>query len=131
MEEERKPNEGHGSGPFSDEHRIKSDIRMVSRAFRQDWPIPPEVQAQILQRIAAYLDREHPDGARATDRIVLGAAKVVGTFSGLSLQQQSLDLQREKQDNEKGQVQPISELVALAKERAMKRKAEREKKEGK
>jgi len=101
---------------------------MVSRAYRQDWPIPHDVQVKILKRLVAMVDPEHEDGASAPDRTVLGASKVIATFSGLSLQQQALDLQREKQDQDKNEF-TLAELVPLAKERALKRKAEREKKE--
>jgi len=118
---EQEPKKGQGEGALP-----RADLRMVSRAFRQDWPIPHDVQVKILKRLVAMVDPEHEDGASAPDRTVLGASKVIATFSGLSLQQQALDLQREKQDQDKALID-WTELVPAAKERALKRKAEREK----
>jgi len=71
-------------------------MRTIRSAVRQDWPIPPAVQAKILQRLVDYVDRDHEDGATATDRVVIAAARTIAVFAGRSLQQQALDLRREE-----------------------------------
>lgn len=100
-------------------------MRLAERAFRQDWPIPPETQAKILKRIARYLDEEDEEGATARDRIVLGAARVMLMAGKLGLAQQALDLARRRIEGKKADFSP-ADLVQAAEERARKRIAERE-----
>lgn len=71
-------------------------MRLARRAVRQDWPIPPAVQARILQRLVDYVDRDHEDGATAPDRTVIAAARTIASFGSLALRQQALDLRRDE-----------------------------------
>jgi hypothetical protein len=74
----------------------RADLALVRQALRQDWPVPPGVKAQILQRLIDYLDREHEEGATAGDRQVIAAARTLYQFMTLSIDQQKLDLERER-----------------------------------
>ena len=95
----------------------RSDLALVREALRQDWPIPPVVKSQILQRLIDYLDREHEEGATASDRQVVIAAKTVCEFMKLSLEQQRLDLMRDRLEG--GQTAgTLTELVEEAEKRA-------------
>lgn len=73
----------------------RSELALEARALRQDWPVPEETKARILDRILSYLDTTTDEGATAPDRTVLAAARVLAAFCGLSLRQAELDLKRE------------------------------------
>jgi len=99
---------GQGDAPS------RSDLRLEEQAVRNDWPIPPTVKRQILQRLIDYLDRACDEGATAPDRVVIAAARVLAQFGSLSLRQATLDLAREKFHRDNDQ-QPQATLVELAK----------------
>jgi hypothetical protein len=72
----------------------RGDLRDIERALRQDWPIPPRVKNRILQH-AINLTEPGDDG-KAKPRTQLAAMKIVALFMRLNLDQQRLDLIREK-----------------------------------
>ena len=86
---------------------------LVRQALRQDWPIPPDVKSQILQRLIDYLDREHDEGATASDRQVVSAAKTVCEFMKLNVEQAKIDLAREKLAGGDGE-KPLASLLKAA-----------------
>lgn len=74
----------------------RSELMLIRQALRQDWPVPPAVKGQILQRLIDYLDRETDEGATCSDRLVIAAAKTLAAFMRLSLDQQQLDMEARK-----------------------------------
>ena len=70
----------------------RSDLALIRQALRQDWPIPPNVKAGILQRLIDYLDRETDEGATCSDRQVIMAARTLVEFCKLGIEQQKIDL---------------------------------------
>lgn len=113
-----------GQGGSLDGDLSRSDLRLIGESFRQDWPLPAAVQVKIVQRLVDYLDRDHPEGATAPDRIVIGAARALAAFGALALKQQSIDLVREKVRGRESQFS-LADLVAAAEERARRRTEER------
>lgn len=94
----------------------RSDLTLVRSALRQDWPVPPAVKGQILQRLIDYLDREHEEGATASDRQVIAAAKTLVQFMKLSLEQQKLDLFGRKLDGGSKGADTLAEMLRAAQE---------------
>jgi hypothetical protein len=80
----------------------RSELRLIRQAVRQDWPIPPEIKRQILQRLIDYLDREHSEGQTCSDRQVVMAARTLVQFMRLSIEQQKVDLDRDKLEGKRG-----------------------------
>jgi hypothetical protein len=109
---------------FDDGELSRSDMALVRQALRQDWPIPPAVKQRLLQRLVDYCDRETPEGAVATDRTVLLAARCIAAYCALTLKQQALDLAREKLEGRKSETD-LADLVAEAEQRAEARERER------
>lgn len=105
----------------------RSDLRAIrGLAHRQDWGLPEPVRAKILQRLVDYLDRDHPEGATASDRHVLMAARTLAALMKLGLGQQSIDLAREKHEGKgRGEV-PLADAVAEAERLAEERIRERD-----
>lgn len=99
--------EAHGP----DEAPSRSELRLWEQALRQDWPIPPEVKKRLFQvaiNLADPADEEtlpagqdnvpiRVDLSAKRDRVKLGALRVIAQFSRLSIEQQKLDLARERQ----------------------------------
>lgn len=112
-----------GQGDTTDE-LTRSDLDLIRQAARNDWPVPPATRAKILARVVSYLDLECDEGASASDRVVLGAARALAAFCGLSLKQQQLDLMRERLEGKNAEVS-LSDLVGDAEARAEERKRER------
>lgn len=106
-----EPTGGQGEGVS------RSELQLEEQALRNDWPIPPAVKRQVLQRLIDYLDRDCDEGATAPDRVVIAAARVLAQFGGLSLRQASLDLEREKLDRGE-KTGTLADLVAEAEKRA-------------
>jgi hypothetical protein len=93
-----------------------SDVKLWEQALRQDWPIPQKVKTRILQAVINLADPadEEPIPARSPedwngydlddridltakrDRTKIAASRVVAQFGRLSIEQQKLDLAREK-----------------------------------
>lgn len=67
-----------------------SELKLEDRAIHQRWPIPYERQVQILERAFEYCDQD------SRPQVVIAAMGVVARFAKLSLDQQALDLEREK-----------------------------------
>ena len=112
--------------PIDDQEELtRSDLRLIRGAIRQDWPIPPAVQAKILKRLVEYLDLDQEEGATAPDRTVLMAARTVAAFGALALKQQALDLQREKLDGKHKDQLTLADAVADAERLATERLNER------
>lgn len=103
----------------ADEIPTRSELNQVAQALRQDWPIPPRVKRDLLQRainLACPEEEEKPQDAGPTldqdgepreappppseiqkaipKRTALAAHKVVIAYQRLSLEQQRLDLLR-------------------------------------
>ena len=93
----------------------RSDLQLVRQALRQDWPIPPAVKSQILQRLIDYLDREHDEGATASDRQVVSAAKTVVEFMKLNVEQAKIDLMARKLEGH-GNEDSLAEMLRKANE---------------
>ncbi len=97
----------------------RAELRLEEQALRNDWPIPPAVKRQILQRLIDYCDRECEEGATAKDRVIIAAARVLAQFAGLSLGQARLDLARELAETRLGSEQiDLADLVTDAEARA-------------
>jgi hypothetical protein len=103
----------------------RSELSLEAQALRNDWPVRPEVRERIMARLVEYVDPDAEQGATAPDRTVLRAAEVLALFCGLSLKQQTLDLQREKLGGKPDEVS-LSDLVADAEARAEARLRDRE-----
>jgi hypothetical protein len=97
----------------------RSDLTLVRSALRQDWPISAGVKVTILQRLIDYLDREHEEGATASDRLVISAARTLVEFMRLGLEQQRLDLLERKLGG--GSKGTLADLVGEAEARALER----------
>jgi hypothetical protein len=102
------------------EELTRSDLTLVRSALRQDWPISAGVKVTILQRLIDYLDREHEEGATASDRLVISAARTLVEFMRLGLEQQRLDLLERKLDGGRGKG-TLADLVGEAEARALDR----------
>ena len=90
----------------------RSDLVHDAAALRGDWPIPADVRSKMLQRAVniCYPDYIDPDlppdpddpehkprpAPKRSDRIVLAAMKVLGAFNRSSIEQQRVDLMRER-----------------------------------
>lgn len=112
--------------PTGPEDLSRSEMRAVRGAIRQDWPIPPEVQARILKRLVSYLDEDHINGATAPDRTVLMAGRTLAAFADLALKQAKLDLAREKLAAGRTTEGTLADAVADAERLAEERLRERE-----
>ena len=115
---------GQGDTLATDE-LTRSDLRLIRQAARNDSPVPEATRLKIVQRLVSYLDLECEEGAIVADRTVLGAARALAAFCGLTLKQQQLDLLREKLDGKQSEVS-LTDLVGEAEARAEARKRERE-----
>lgn len=77
----------------------RSDLALWVQALRNDWPIPAAVKKQLLQsaiNIADPPEDGDPKAKAPSKRLRLSAMKVIAAFSRLSLDQQRLDLARER-----------------------------------
>ncbi len=108
----------------NDDEPTRSDLKLERQALNQHWGVSPEIRRTILQRLVDYLDRECEEGATASDRTILMAARTFALFMRLDLGQQALDLAREKIDGAKSEVS-LADLVAAAEARAEDRRRER------
>jgi hypothetical protein len=96
----------------------RSELAIERQALRNDWPIPPAVKRTILQRLIDYLDREHDEGRTCSDRQVVMAARTLGMFCQLGLDQQKLDLVERKIEGRQS-ARSLVELVGEAEARAL------------
>jgi hypothetical protein len=115
----------------------RSDLDLARQALRNDWPIPPAVRRQLLQRAIDICDPdrveyEEPVGDAPPVRkppvplrTVIGALKVLAQFGRLNLGQQAQDLAREKHEGKKSDTS-FADVVKAGEERYEKRKHERE-----
>ena len=103
------------------EDLTRSDLRDIRAALRQDWGAPADVKRKILQRLIDYLDRDCEEGQTASDRTVLMAARTFVDFMRLNIDQQSIDVQRDKLDGRKTNQVPLADLVQEAERRAEER----------
>jgi hypothetical protein len=93
----------------------RTELDLFRRALRQDWPIPPEVKRTLLQRAIDIADPNTDEGKLAPKRTVIAALKVIALYCGLSLKQQSIDLERERLDLDRGSgTATLADLVAEA-----------------
>lgn len=125
---------GQGDAPS------RGELRLEEQALRNDWPIPPRVRRQILQRLVNFVDgdealelavAEGEDARPSTlpekpysDRTVIAAARVLAQFAKLSLGQAKLDLERELAEMRLGRSRgslTLADLVEAAEARAMAR----------
>ena len=96
----------------------RSDLELFARALRNDWPIPPDVKLRLLQSAINIADPIEDDtevkaAKKPSQRTRLAALKVVALYCKLTIEQQRLDLLREKLDGSaKGFV--LSDSVADA-----------------
>lgn len=79
-----------GYGGSAPDEPSRSDIDLVGRALRNDWPITPKAKKQLLQRLMNIAIRSKYPRNR------ISAAKVIAQFMKLNLGQGALDLAREK-----------------------------------
>lgn len=82
-----------------------ADLNLVSRAIRQDWPIPPDVKRKLLQNAINIADPG--DGPKVSMRTRLAALRVIGAFGQLTVNQAKLDLAREKLEREKAAAEAL------------------------
>ena len=106
-----------GQGP---DRPKRWEIRLEQQALRNDWPIPKRKRQQILKRLLDLLTDE-----KAADRTVIAAAQTLALFGGLNSKQAALDLQAARQSGKQSDVD-WPETVRAAQQRALERKAERE-----
>lgn len=104
----------------------RSDLRDIRGALRQDWPIPPDVKKRILQRIVNYIDPETVEGASASSRTILMAARTLAAFMDLQARQQAIDLAREKHEGKTDRDVTLADVVRAAERRAEERRRERD-----
>lgn len=109
---------GQGESPS------RRELALERQALRNDWPIPPAVRKQILQRLVDFVDRDSDDGAKARPRTVIMAARTLAVFANLTVKQQVLDMRREQLDGQSEDVE-LTDLVAEAERRAEDRKRDR------
>lgn len=104
-----------------DDEISRADLKMLGQALRQDWPIPPGIKRQLLQRAIDICDPDTPDGQKAKERSVLLALRTIALFGALTLKQQYLDLIREKwqakQAGEAELLEAIEEAERIVNER--------------
>lgn len=105
----------------------RSDLRLIDRALRNDWPIPSDVREKLLGRLIdlATAADDPDDEAAPGPRTRILAARTLAIFAGLTLKQQALDLAARKADgNEAGE--SLADMVARAEALADARERERE-----
>ena len=117
------PEIDHRSGGLGDD-LSRSELALIRSAIRQDWPIPPAVKAQIMQRLIDYLDRDHDEGKTCSDRQVVMAARTLVQFCALGLEQQKVDIARDKLEGKQARGK-LEDLVEEAERRANERLAQR------
>lgn len=98
----------------------RSDIRLLDRAIKERWPLSQDCRVKILKRLTAILDRESDDGAKAKTRDVIAAAKAIISADRLNLQQDALELAREKASGPPVE-NTLEQLTADAEQRALER----------
>lgn len=110
--------EGGQGGDASFDSR--SDLGIVGKALRQDWPIPPTVKQMLLQRAIDICDPDTKVGGKAQPRLVLRALQVIALYQNLVVKQQVVDLARERHElKTKGDGSlKLSELTAEAEQAA-------------
>jgi len=67
---------------LADAHRRRSDIRLIARAIRKEWPISPSVRELVVVRLADIVDEAEED----KDKI--GAARALIAADGLNLKRE-------------------------------------------
>lgn len=108
-----------------------SDLNQFTRALRQDWPIPPEVKRGILQAaINVVLPDDdallptaiEPEPPATRDRVKLAAMRVIAQFGRLTIDQQRLDLAREKlaTNRDEATIDPVGGIDPEVAEAALK-----------
>lgn len=108
------------SGGQGDGAPTRSELALVRRAVRQDWPIPADVQAKVIQALVNLVEPEFitASGKRTTPRLQIAAARTLASFASVSLKQQSIDLKRDALSGAaSGDDRPLSELVPEALDR--------------
>lgn len=73
----------------------RTDLNLMARALRQDWPISPAAKTAMLQRAMNLADPTE-FMAHVPRRTQLAAMKVIAAFCKLTLEQQKVDLARER-----------------------------------
>jgi hypothetical protein len=74
----------------------RSELRLQAQALRERWPIDPSVRAGMLRVAISMFDPENPTSAQIDDRTKVAAMKVVLAADRLNLQEQHLELDRQK-----------------------------------
>lgn len=100
-------------------------MRTLRGALRNDWPIPDDVKQRMLQCLINISDPDTVEGAMAGYRTRLGAAKTLAIFAHLTLEQQKLDLAREKFEGRGKDQGSLADAVAEAEKLAEGRERER------
>lgn len=99
----------------------RSDLALWEQALRNDWPIPDATKRRMLQTAVDLIDP--PDdkaGGENRDRTRVAALRVLAQFARLNVEQQRIDLIRERQEREftasyeAGPMQPIDPAKAEA-----------------
>lgn len=67
--------------------------RLLARAIRERWALPPAARVAVLKRLARYVDPETAEGAYAEPRVVVSAARAL---IAADLASERLDLDRDR-----------------------------------
>jgi len=94
--------------PTDETREFWGQTALEGRALRECWPIPDEARAKILERMINIILSD-----QSNDRNRISAARVIGTFSGLNLDQQRIDLLSKATSADQAAV-IISESLRLA-----------------
>ena len=68
-------------------HAGKYNMRLVGRAIREDWPIPPELRAMLVEQMGKIVDK----GKNNRDKIA--ASKVLVSADTVNVKREALDIQ--------------------------------------
>lgn len=100
-----------GDDPTATTEGIK-DTRLYARAIRERWPIPESIKPKIIKRLVKVIDDDAwTDAERPGHREVISATRALLSAEKINLDQQRLDLLREKMHGtEEGTVKAAMDL---------------------
>jgi hypothetical protein len=105
---------GQGGELLNDPGHVRADARLARRAIEERWPIPQKGRITLLNRLFKFIDEEavHDNGL-PDNREVIAAARAILAADKINLEEQRLDLIREKMHGtEEGTIKAAQDLIA-------------------
>lgn len=99
---------GRGDGLLRDKYRIKTDIRLATRAILNGWPVPPSMREVVMEEMVGIV----MDSQDNTEKI--GAARAILSADAVNAKREHTDMQKNKETQPKKTVQTLVQNLNVA-----------------